>query len=98
MLKIKKPVSFDWDKNNINKNWLKHRVQFKEAEEIFFNKPLKVFPDPKHSKNEKRIAVLGHTNHNRKLAIVFTIRNKKIRIITARDQSRKERKAYEQKK
>ncbi len=98
MSKIPKPTLFDWDKNNIDKNWKKHHVSFKEAEEFFFNKPLKIFSDVNHSKKEERIAALGHTNQGRKLTAIFTLRNKKIRIISVRDMSRKERKNYEEKK
>jgi len=51
--------------------------------------------DKKHSEIETRFYALGHTDLDRKLFIVFTIRNKKIRIISARDMSKKERKIYE---
>lgn len=92
-----KPLKFTWDKNNKNKNWLKHKVESREAEEIFFNRPLKTLYDIKHSQKEGRFIALGITNKGRKLIIAFTIRDKKIRVISARNQSRKERKLYEQK-
>lgn len=94
-----KPLKFDWDKDNKDKNWLKHKVDFRECEEIFFNKPLKTLYDVKHSQKEDRFIALGITNKGRKLKIVFTIINinKKIRIFSSRDQSRKERRIYEQK-
>jgi len=88
---------FDWDKGNIDKNLKRHRVNYKECEEIFFNKPLKTFYDKVHSRKEKRFVAYGETNRERKLFLVFTIRNKRIRIISARDMSRKERRYYEQK-
>lgn len=94
-MKLPTPLSFDWDKGNLDKNLKKHKVYFKEAEEIFFNKPLKIFPDRNHSIREKRFAALGVTNRKRKLTIVFTLRGEKIRVISARDQSRKERSEYE---
>ena len=87
---------FEWDKGNINKNQVKHNVSAFECEEIFFNKPLLIFSDEKHSRAENRYYVLGQTDLNRRLFIVFTIRKDKIRIISARDMSRKERKIYEQ--
>lgn len=86
---------FDWDKGNINKNWKRHQVDFRECEEIFFNQPLLANLDEKHSKKEKRFQALGQTDRKRRLFIVFVIRNKKIRIISARDQSRKEKNQYE---
>lgn len=96
-MKLPKPVSFDWDKGNIDKNWGKHKVHYKEAEEVFLNRPLMVFPDIKHSILEKRFQALGITDDKRKLSIFFTIRNKKIRIISIRNQNKKEREKYAKK-
>ena len=92
-----KPLSFDWDEHNQDKNWHKHQVKFRECEQIFSNKQLKIFIDIKHSQIEPRFTALGKTNRGRKLIITFTIRNKKIRIISARNQSHQERKLYEAK-
>lgn len=85
---------FQWDKGNSNKNWVAHRVSDGEAEEVFFNEPLLVFEDTKHSGKEKRYYCLGQTNGSRKLFCAFTIRENNIRIISARDMSKKERKEY----
>jgi uncharacterized DUF497 family protein len=65
-----------------------------ECEETFFNQPLIVFDDIKHSKSEKRFYSLGRTDKERKLFMVFTIRNSLIRVISARDMSKKERERY----
>lgn len=92
-----KLTEFDWDKANIDKNLVKHKVDFREAEEIFFNKPRRLYLDKLHSQIEVRYTALGITNKKRKLIISYTIRKNKIRIISARDQSRKERRLYEQK-
>jgi uncharacterized protein len=89
------PLSFEWDESNKDKNWIKHKVEQKESEEIFFNRPLVTFPDAKHSLVEKRYLSFGNTNKSRKLTIIFTLRNSIIRIISARDMSRKERNIYE---
>lgn len=86
---------FDWDKGNIEKNWKKHNVRSGEIEEIFFNDPLIVLNDDFYSDFEKRYMCLGITNTSRKLFCVFTIRENKIRPISARDMTPKERKAYE---
>ena len=86
---------FEWDNANLSKNWDKHRVAHFECEEIFFNKPLVVKFDIKHSNQEIRYYGLGKTNQNRHLFIVFTIRNKKIRVISARDMNKNERKWYQ---
>ncbi|PKA22992.1 hypothetical protein CH381_28025 [Leptospira sp. mixed culture ATI2-C-A1] len=86
---------FDWDKGNVEKNWIKHKVKPGETEEFFFNEPLLVVSDDVHSEKEKRFAALGISNYSRKLFAVFTVRNNKIRIISVRDMSKKERKVYE---
>ncbi len=88
---------FQWDKGNIEKNRLKHKVLNFECEQVFFNEPLIIADDIKHSQNEKRRYVLGRTDLNRKLFIVFTIRNNLIRIISARDMTKNERKIYDEK-
>ena len=96
MFDSNKLVGFDWDEGNKQKNWEKHQVDYRECEEVFFNKPLLVSEDIQHSSQEKRYYVLGRSDAGRTLFLVFTIRNNYIRIISARDQSRKERKIYEQ--
>lgn len=85
---------FDWDQGNIEKKWLFHAVSRQEAEQVFFNAPLIVTNAEKHTQNEKRFLVLGQTDEDRPLFIVFTIRKKLIRIISARDMNRKERNIY----
>ena len=89
-------VGFDWDEGNKQKNWEKHEVDYTECEEVFFNKPLLIDHDTNHSFQEQRYYVLGRTDIERTLFLVFTARNNKIRVISARDQSKKERKIYEQ--
>lgn len=88
---------FDWDQGNISKNWEKHKVTPAQCEELFFNMPLVVQTAEQHSASEKRYFALGKTDADRHLFIVFTIRGKKIRVISARDMSRKERKVYREK-
>ncbi len=85
---------FDWDKGNIEKNWERHKVSFVECEELFFNRPLVVAEDEIHSSAESRHYALGATNEGRYLFVVFTIRTNKIRVISARDMSRRERRIH----
>jgi hypothetical protein len=94
---INKCSGFQWDKGNIEKNWKKHGVQKNECEEVFFNLPLLIGDDIKHSKKEKRYYILGQTDSGRELFIVFTLRNEKVRVISARDMSKKEKKTYYEK-
>ena len=96
MINVADVEGFDWDAGNIDKNRDRHRVSNGECEEPFFNQPLLVAEDVKHSQREQRLYALGQTNAGRRLFIVFTIRGNNIRIISARDMSRKERKIYAQ--
>ena len=86
---------FEWDEGNVRKNWESHRVTPQETEQVFFNRPLIVADDPKHSRSERRYFVLGQTDENRALFVAFTLRGQRIRVISARDMSRKERKVYQ---
>ena len=86
---------FSWDKGNLLKNWVSHKVMSSEAEEIFFNKPLKFLSDIKHSsQTEIRFQALGKSDRGRFLCVIFTVRLNKFRIISARDMSKKERSFY----
>ena len=91
MFEFSKLDGFDWDKGNLNKNRLKHNVSSKECEEIFYNKRLVINYDKTHSRIERRFQALGVTDNRRLLFIAFTIRNNKIRVISARDPNKKER-------
>lgn len=89
-------VSFEWDKGNLNKNFKKHKVANQEAEEIFTDEASFIFEDKTHSTDkEKHYGIFGKTGEGRLLSIVFTLREEKIRIISARDISKKERRSYE---
>jgi len=94
--KLLKATNFEWDEGNIDKNWIKHGVSPFECEQMFFNQPLVVTDDIKHSEQEQRFYALGRTDANRLLFVVFTVRKNMIRVISARDMSPKERKIYEQ--
>jgi len=85
---------FQWDEHNSEKNWEKHRVSTGESEEVFFNFPLVVRDDRKHSERENRYYVLGQTSAGRLLFIAFTVRRNLIRVISARDMNRKEEEVY----
>ena len=88
-------TGFDWDEGNLLKNWEKHAVSGSECEQIFFNRPLVAEPDAKHASGEPRYYVLGQTDSGRRLFLVFTVRGRLIRVISAREMSRKERREYE---
>jgi uncharacterized DUF497 family protein len=96
MIDLTKIIGFEWDGGNARKNE-KHGVSMAEAEQVFFNMPLLVLEDIKHSMRELRFHALGKTDKVRLLHITFTLRHagEKIRIISARDMHRKERVIYE---
>jgi len=96
MLDLTRLAGFDWDEGNRDKNWDQHRVSWSECEEVFFREPLLIYPDPAHSESEERFYILGRTVPDRRLFIVFTIRKNKIRVISARDMSTKERRMYDE--
>jgi uncharacterized protein len=86
---------FQWNAANAGKIWQRHQVAPTECEEVFFNHPLVVGEDEKHSAVEGRLYALGQTDAVRLLFLVFTIRGLLIRVISARDMSCKERKVYQ---
>lgn len=97
MIDLTKIIGFDWDDGNAQKNE-KHKVSTAESEQVFFNVPLSMLTDEMHSGLEPRFYALGKTDDGRFLHITFTLRaaDSKIRVISARDMSRQERKTYEQ--
>lgn len=88
-------TEFEWDAGNAEKNWERHRVSQSESEQVFLNRPLVVHEDDLHSNEEIRHFALGHTDAGRLLFVVFTLRGERVRIISARDMTRPERKEYE---
>jgi uncharacterized protein len=88
-------AEFEWDEYNAHKIWERHKVALEECEQVFFNAPFVVAEDIKHSEDEKRFYSLGHSNGGRLLFVVFTLRKRRIRVISARDMSRREREVYE---
>ncbi len=98
MLDLDRITGFDWDAGNVTKSAAQHAVSGLEAEQVFFNAPLVLAEDLQHSQAERRYHALGRTDAGRRLHITFTLRASatQIRIISARDMHRKERKLYAQ--
>ncbi|CAA9892892.1 conserved hypothetical protein [Candidatus Methylobacter favarea] len=89
-------MKYDWDKNKAVANLSKHGVSFEEAKTVF-DDPLYVdFYDPDHSFGERRFILLGESAHRRLLFVSYMERNNNIRLISAREATLSERKAYEQ--
>jgi uncharacterized protein len=95
MLNLSQFSNFDWDEGNSLKSQLKHNVLKHEVESVFFNVPLIILDDVKHSQNEPRYHALGKSDEARFLQVTFTIRNNEIRVISTRSMNKKERQYYE---
>jgi uncharacterized protein len=94
---LPEPIDFEWDQNNEAKIFRKHGIDKIEAEQVFSNFHI-VENDEKHSNYQQRYNMLGMTDFNTSLFIVFVIRNNKVRVISARRASQKERLMYEEAK
>ena len=87
---------FEWDAANSEKNWLRHEVRQAEAEQALLNRPLVLAVALKHIAKESRFLAFGRTDAARQLAVVFTARSNRVRVLSARPLSRAERKVYAQ--
>ncbi len=97
MLDLGQIIGFDWDEGNTAKSTSKHLVSQAEAEQVFIDEQLLLADDAKHSQDEVRYHALGRTIEGRLLHVTFTLRENqtRIRVISARDATRKERALYE---
>ena len=93
-LLLAEATGFERDQGNEVKLLARHGVSRGEVEQVFFQEPLLLSEDLKHSAREQRYLALGHTVDSRLLYVVFTIRGPLIRPISARDMNRKERHQY----
>ena len=87
---------FEWDEGNSEKNWRAHAVTRAEAEEAFANAPVVVAEDVRHSQDEPRLTLLGRTHVGRYLFVAFTVRESRVRVISVRSMSRRERRRYDE--
>jgi uncharacterized protein len=86
---------FEWDERKEKENRQKHRVSFKEAETVFYDLYSITIPDPDYSFDEARFIDIGISDKNRLLVVIYTERNDRIRIISARKATKAERNKYE---
>ena len=89
-------IRFEWDPNKALENLRNHGVAFKEAATVFADYLSMTVPDPDHSTQEDRLITVGSSNQNRLLMIAHTERGDKIRIISARELTPRERRQYEE--
>ena len=93
--RLKACTGFQWDDGNATKNWDRHEVSQGECEQVFFNHPLLVKRDSRHSWTESRYYALGRTDADRSLFVAFTVRGNLIRVISARSMTPSEIGRYE---
>ena len=91
---IARCTGFQWDEGNLPKVWQRHHITSEECHQVFLNRPLFAARNEKHSTEEERYYAFGHTDAERHLAVIFTVRGDLIRVISARDMNRRERRAY----
>jgi uncharacterized protein len=89
-------MEFEWDAEKAERNPAKHGVSFQEAATVFGD-PLSItYDDPDHSQDEDRFLTFGHSSEGRLLVVSHTDREERIRIISARPATRREKKQYEE--
>ena len=89
-------LRFEWNPKKAAGNLAKHGVSFEEAATVFGDPLGRIVDDPRHSADEPRLVLLGHSERQRLLAVMFTERAEAIRLIGARKATRRERRAYEE--
>jgi hypothetical protein len=89
-------LTFEWDEVKAKANFKKHKVSFKEGKTIFNDPFLFTFPDDLHSSNEERFINIGLSANGLILVLTHTHRQDKIRIISCRKATARERKYYEE--
>jgi len=95
MLRLDEYREFEWDQGNFDKSYQKHGITPNETEEAFLDEKAIILRDVKHSQGEERYVLIGKNASKRLLFVVFTLREKKIRIISARIANRKEKIKYD---
>lgn len=89
-------MKFEWDRGKARANKRRHGVSFTEASEVFADTLSSTVSDPDHSEEEERFVIFGRSVDGKYLVVSFTERGDRIRIISARTMTRRERLAYEQ--
>lgn len=89
-------MGYEWDQEKAASNLEKHEVSFEEAATVF-DDPLYIdFYDPDHSIEEHRYLIMGQSTAGRLLIVSYTERDQVIRLISAREMTASERRAYEE--
>lgn len=89
-------MRFEWDPEKAASNARKHGVTFEEAQTVFQDDLFVTFEDPDHSQDENRFIIMGQSTKKNLLVVSYTERRKTLRLISARQATRKERRTYEE--
>jgi len=89
-------MQFGWDQNKAATNNGKHGVSFEEAATVFGDPLSTTYPDPNHSVTEQRFIIIGLSERGRMLVVAHSDDGDLVRIISAREATAGERKAYEE--
>ena len=88
-------LGFEWDPEKAVTNLERHGISFEEARTVFGDPLGRIVDDPRHSVGERRFVLLGRSDQQRLLAVMFTERREVVRVISARLATRRERRDYE---
>lgn len=89
-------MHFEWDNKKAERNLRVHGVSFDEAKIVFADPLFLTFADTDHSQEEQRFIIMGQSNEGRLLVVAYTERGQTIRLISAREATRRERQYYEE--
>lgn len=89
-------IEFEWDNQKDLANQRKHGVGFAEAATVFGDSLSIAIPDPDHGNHEERFIIIGVSKNSRLLVVVHTVRGGRIRLISARLATKRERWSYEE--
>ena len=89
-------MEFEWDPSKAARNLRKHKISFAEAASVFGDALAATVPDPDHSEGEHRYIIIGMSSQGRLLMVAYSERGERIRIISARELTRNERRTYEE--
>jgi len=89
-------LTFEWDEPKADANYRKHQISFEEARTVFGDPLSLTIADPLHSQDEDRYVDVGLSSQGRLLAVVYTERRARIRLINCRRATQAERRAYEE--
>jgi hypothetical protein len=90
-------LQFEWDTKKADANFTKHRISFEEAMAVFADPLARIFDDNEYSEHERREIIIGHSGEHRLLLVSVIDVEERVRVLSARKATRRERKDYEEK-